>query len=86
MINEVVWPVLSDHPRITELFWQQDGAPAHSSNVVLASLREKFPGRVISRKGDIVWPACSPDINPLDFFIWGFAKTFVFNRRPETLD
>ena len=50
MINEVVWPVLYDHPRINELFWQQDGAPSHCSNAVLDSLREKFQGRVISRK------------------------------------
>ena len=68
MINEVIWPVLRDHPLITELFWQQDGALAHSSNVVLASLRKKFPVRVISRKGDIVWLLYADDATLFDSY------------------
>lgn len=31
-------------------------------------LSEKFPGRIISRYGDVNWPPISCDITPLDFF------------------
>ena len=29
--------------------------------------------------------AHSPDINPCDFFLWGFLKEKVFQRRPENV-
>ena len=29
--------------------------------------------------------AFSPDINPCDFFLWGFLKEKVFQRRPENV-
>ena len=34
------------------------------------SLREKFPGRVISRNGDYNWSPGSCDLTPLDIFVW----------------
>ena len=30
------------------MWWQQDGAPAHTNNVTLKYLRGQFPGRVMS--------------------------------------
>ncbi|KAJ4441755.1 hypothetical protein ANN_11613 [Periplaneta americana] len=41
-----------------------------------------FPGRVISRKGDIAWPPTSPDLTVCDFFLWGHLKTKVFGSNP----
>jgi hypothetical protein len=35
--------------------------------------------------GGIFWPHHSPDINPCDFFLWGFLKEKVFQRRPENV-
>ena len=32
-----------------------------------------------------LWPPHSPDINPCDFFLWGFLKEKVFQRRPENV-
>ena len=32
------------------------------------------------------WPARSPDLNPCDYFLWGYAKSKVYNPRPATLD
>lgn len=34
-------------------FFQQDGATSHVTNDLLAALHDLFPGRVISRRGDI---------------------------------
>ncbi len=44
-----------------------------------------FPGRVISLRGDIGWPARSPDLAPCDFFLWGHLRNEVFKKRPATV-
>ena len=50
----------------------------------MAVVREMF-GTVISRFGDIVWPARSPDLTVPDFFLWGFLKDRVFQWRIMTI-
>jgi len=59
-------------PKVDELeddvWFQQDGATAHTSRRSLLILREMFPGCLISLRGDIGWPARSPDLTPCDFF------------------
>jgi len=53
----------------------QDGATLHCSNASLKYLRCYFPGdRPISRHKDNTSPAHSPDISPLDYFLWGYLK------------
>ena len=51
-----------------DMWFQQDGATAHTSRRSLSILREIFPGHLISLRGDIGWPACSRDLTPCDFF------------------
>ena len=50
----------------------------------MAVVREMF-GIVISRFGDITWPAWSPDLTIPDFFLRGFLKDRVFWRRIMTI-
>ena len=50
----------------------------------MAVVREMF-GTVISRFGDIAWPAQSPDLTVPDFFLWGFLNDRVFRRRIVTI-
>ena len=50
---------------------------------VRAYLDTKFPGRWIGRDGPTPWSPRSPDLTPLDFFLWGFIKTQVF-KTPVT--
>jgi hypothetical protein len=38
-----------------------------------------FPGRWFGRDGPMTWPPRSPDITPLDFFLWGYFKDIVCN-------
>ena len=38
-----------------------------------------FPNRWIGRDGPTPWPPRSPDITPLDFFLWGYVKDNVFS-------
>jgi len=38
-----------------------------------------FPNRWIGRDGPTPWPPRSPDITPLDFFLWVYVKDNVFS-------
>ncbi|QQP39326.1 Uncharacterized protein FKW44_020178 [Caligus rogercresseyi] len=51
-------------PRNNYVF-TQDGAPAHTSKKV----QELCKGNMAS-----FWPSSSPDVNPLDFAVWGFLE------------
>jgi hypothetical protein len=44
-----------------------------------------FPAHVISRRGNVEWPARSPDINTCDFFLWGYLKSKVYEKKPRTM-
>jgi len=58
---------------------------------ILDFLYETFNLRVMSHRfterheGGKLWPPHSPDINPCDFFLCGFLKGKVFQRRPENV-
>ena len=66
--------------------FQQDGAPAHTSRMAMEFLKNRFPTRVISKNSDFLWPPRSPDLNPLDFFFWGFMKQKIKEANPRSLD
>ena len=57
---------------------QQDGAVPHTANAVLEKLTNIFDGRTISLKTEHVWLPHSPDLKPLDFFLWGYLKDRVY--------
>ncbi|GBM96102.1 hypothetical protein AVEN_29504-1 [Araneus ventricosus] len=61
-----------DIPQFPEVvIFQQDGAPPHYGNIVREFLDTTFPQRWISRGAVMAWPPRSPDITPLDFYLWG---------------
>lgn len=62
------------------MFFQQDGAPAHNARVVSDYLNHRFGERWIGTNGPVNWPARSPDLTPLDFFVWDFLKEKVYDR------
>ena len=62
--------------------FMQDGAPAHTSRMAMDWLEDRFPGRLISNKSDFMWPPRSPDLNPLDFFLWGNMKEEIHRAQP----
>lgn len=67
------------------MWFQQDGAPPHFGRQVTVFLNENFPERWIGRGGPVHWPARSPDLSPLDFFLWGCLKSRVYiNGKPDT--
>ena len=72
--------------RRQNFFFQQDGAPPHFAVSVRNYLNQTFPGRWIGRRGPVEWPPRSPDLSPLDFFLWGHLKSVVYQNRPRTLN
>ena len=67
-----------------DMFFMQDGAPAHFSRIVRDYLNNEFPNRWIGRGSQMPWPARSPDFNPLDFCVWGYMKSLVYEETINT--
>ena len=65
------------------MWYQLDGAPAHYYKLVRDKLDRMFPDRWIGRLGPTMWPARSPDLNPCDFFLWGFIKEKIYSEDYE---
>lgn len=66
------------------VWYQLDGAPAHSTLAVKDRLTEMFGQRWMGRNGPRRWPPRSPDLTPLDFFLWGFIKGEVYKTPCDT--
>jgi len=50
------------------VYFQQDGATPQTARLSMDVVRRMFPGRVISRFGDIPWPPRSPELTTCKFF------------------
>lgn len=59
---------------IRSIYFQHDGCPAHNAHIVQNYLQNIFGNRGISTYG----PARSPDLTPLDFFLWGYLQSIVY--------
>ena len=73
LLQQRVWPALQAIMGEEEEFvvFQHDGASAHYETRVRAWLDGKLEDRWMGRGGPIPWPAQSPDLSPLDFWLWG---------------
>ena len=82
MLQSFFWPkvVRIDYKKY---YFQQDGARPHTSNMVQNYLRSKFKDKFMDKKR---WPSRSPDLNPCDFYLWGYLKSKVYNTLPKSLD
>jgi hypothetical protein len=86
LLQENLPQILDDLPLNLRrnMFFQHDGAPAHSGRNVLNFLNENFAGRWIGRHGPVAWPPRSPDLTPLDFFFWGYLNQKVYATEVDT--
>ena len=69
-----------------DIYFQQDGAPPHYHLDVRAYLDAVFPDTWIGRRGPTEYPSRSPDLTPMDFFLWGYLKDKVYCNKPRTID
>jgi len=85
-------PIAHGLNAIRQYWFMQDGALPNRTNEVFEVLDEHFSGRVIGLgypskfDGGMDWPPYSPDLNPCDFFLWGFLKDKIYRDNPQTLD
>ena len=59
-------------------------APLHCARKCLDFVLDTS-NRVISRRADIPWPACSPDLSPISYWFWGDLQEIVREKNPESL-
>ena len=71
---------------IIDTHFQQDGATWHTARENMTLLRGPFPGKLISRFGDVEWPARSPNLSALDLYLWGYLKERVYRDNPKTAE
>ncbi|MCP4281025.1 MAG: hypothetical protein GY776_13610 [Alteromonas sp.] len=62
---------------------QQDGAPSHTARNTLDYLRRENVNFI----EPALWPPNSPDLNPVDYAVWGALQERVYHRRQfETVE
>ncbi|XP_066600142.1 uncharacterized protein [Prorops nasuta] len=85
-IKDILPVLLEDVPLSVrqEMWFQSDGAPPHFNRQANNLVVEKFQRRWIGRGAPVQWPPRSPDLTPLDFFLWGHVKSLVYVTPVET--
>jgi transposase len=61
---------------------QQDGATSHTANITQTWCRENLP-RFWNKE---MWPPSSPDLNPLDFCVWGLLESKACSKPHQNLE
>jgi hypothetical protein len=86
MLQTSILPAIRELYGDESFYLQQDGVPPHYHRDVRMYLDETLPGRWIGRRGAVEIPPRSPDLTPLDFYLWGSLKDDVYRSKPATLD
>ena len=83
MIDNLLRIEIRDRPG---MWFQQDGATAHTARATLDLLQQLFGERIISKGMPFAWPPRSPDLTAPDFFLWGYLKEKVYRDKPATIE
>ena len=62
--------------------FQQDSAPAHRAKDTVAMLKRETPEFI----SPSLWPPNSPDLNPIDYKLWGILQDRVYRTRIRDID
>jgi len=65
-------------------FWV--GHFSSNGDLAMTTVRNMFPGHLISRFGDVSWPPRSSDLSTCDFLLWGYLKSRVYTHKPRMLN
>lgn len=71
-----------DDIELTSGYFQQDSATAHTAQITINYLHQFFPDRLISVG---LWPSRSPDLTPLDFFLFPYLKNTIYRNQIQNL-
>src|SRR6218665_410894 len=72
-----IWGMSSDF-----FIFKKDSAPDHRAKDTIALLRRETPSFI----GPELWPANSPDINPVDYRIGGLIQELVYQTTIRDID
>jgi hypothetical protein len=70
--------ICSSTPPLSWNTRNQDAAPPTGRWTCARTLNATFPGSWKTRDGPTHCPPRSPDITPLDFFLWGYVKDTIY--------
>jgi hypothetical protein len=59
-------------------WFMMDGAPSHFRADFRDHIALVFEENWIGRGGPVAWPARSPDLNHIHFFLWGYLRSLVY--------
>jgi len=62
--------------------FQQDSAPAHRARDTIQLLQRETPDFI----GPDLWPHNSPELNPVDYKIWGVMQQQVYESQINSVD
>lgn len=82
VLRTKVVPWMDDIAQGQSYTFQQDGAPAHSAGNTQMFLGAHVP----DFWGKEVWPPNSPDLNPLDYFMWSEIQREVCRDAHSDID
>jgi hypothetical protein len=71
LLRDWLWPKLLKTCGYWDFYFQQDGAPAHTAKTIQNWLKSKFGQKFVTKE---MWPPRSPDLNPCDFYLWGYLR------------
>lgn len=66
------------------LWFQQDGAIAHSARAVRKTLNNVVQNDWLGIGGTVEFPPRSPNLT--DFFLWGYLKNIIYQVEPTTTE
>lgn len=85
-LESILKSVLKPHADILheegDWIFQQDSAPSHTAKICQDWCKENLPGFI----DPSIWPPSSPDLNPLDYCIWGMLEEKVNSKRHSSIE
>lgn len=82
LLNNGLLPDIRQRCGLHNWVLQQDGAPSHRSAATVAFL----DANGISYIEPTMWPPNSPDLNPVDYAVWGALEQTVYKHKPRNVN
>ena len=68
-----------------DLWFQQDSAIYHTVYAI-DLLKDEFDEHFILRSVPVNWQPKSCDLTPLDYFLWGYVKAYIYKGKPVSIN
>jgi inhibitor of nuclear factor kappa-B kinase subunit alpha len=77
LLSQYLLPAIRELSGNDFFIFQQDSAPAHRARETVELLTREAPDFI----SPLLWPPNSPDLNPVDYKIWGVLQERVYKTR-----